>query len=164
MTDHCADVRDLLHAFWDSDWPRCMARYADGAVYEDPLLPEAVHGKQGILGILKYCHSWGTYRGEILSVFSTDRFATAELRIRGRVTSTPAGMPPSVVGKEFDFAECDVFEFDATGLVVRESIYADVYSFMQQMGLLPAPEAPETNPRDSSRQSRGDPDLVAPSR
>jgi hypothetical protein len=143
MSDHCAEVSDLLHAFWYSNWERCMSHFADDALYEDPLLPEPVRGKQGILDIYKYCHSWGTYRGEIRQVFCTDRLATAELRIRGKVTSPPAGMPDSVVGKEFDFAEADVFEFDSAGNVIRESIYADVYTFMQQMGQLSGPEQPQ---------------------
>ncbi len=136
MTDHCQDVRDLLAAFWESRWDDCIAHFSVDALYEDPLLPEPVHGKQGILDIFKYCHSWGTYRGEIRGIFCTDRLATAELRIRGRVTSPPDGMPDSVVGKEFDFAEADVFEFDDSGRVVRETIYADVYTLMRQLGQL----------------------------
>jgi hypothetical protein len=43
-------------------------------------------------------------------------------------------MSDSVVGKEFDFAEADVFEFDDSGRVVRETIYADVYTLMRQLG------------------------------
>ena len=123
-----------------------MSHFADEALYEDPLLPEPVRGKQGILDVFKYCHSWGTYQGEIRSVSCSDRMATAELRIRGGVTSPPEGMPASVVGKTFDFAEADVFEFDAAGRVVRETIYADVYTFMMQLGQLGEAAANESPP------------------
>ena len=131
LTDH---VRDLLVAFWQGDWDRTMEHFADDAIYEDPLLDEPVRGKQGILDVFKYCHAWGRIEGEIRSLVGDDRLAVAELRIRGTVIGPIDGLPDDVLGRNFDFAEADVFEFDAEGKVRRETIYPDVTRLMRQLG------------------------------
>lgn len=134
MSDRCDIVRRFLAAFWESRWEELMGFLADGAVYVDPLLPEPVHGKASIREVLAYCHEWGTYRGEILNVFGSGAFVTAELRIRGRVKKPPEGMSEAAVGKAFDFLEADVFEFDGDDRIVRETIYADALTLMNQLG------------------------------
>ena len=58
----------------------------------------------------------------------------AELRIAGRVTAAIDELPPDAVGKQFSFAETDVFELREDGLVGRMSIYADTMTFMKQVG------------------------------
>ena len=134
MSDRCDIIRRFLSAFWDSRWEELLGYLADDALYVDPLLPEPVRGKAAIRDVLAYCHDWGEYRGEILNVFGSGPFVTAELRIRGRVKKPPEGMTEAVVGKEFDFIEADVFEFDSGGRVVRETIYADALTLMHQLG------------------------------
>lgn len=111
-----------------------MGYFAEDALYVDPLLPEPVRGRQAIRDVLAYCHEWGTYRGEIVNLFGSGRFVTAELRIRGTVRKPPEGMSEAVVGKEFDFIEADVFEFGDDEKVVRETIYADALTLMRQLG------------------------------
>ena len=134
MSEHCETVRRYLTAFWDSRWEDLLACLADDAVYVDPLLPAAVRGKSAIRDVLAYCHEWGEYSGEIRNVFGSGSFVAAELRIRGRVKEPPEGMTGAVVGKEFDFIEADVFEFDENGLIVRETIYADGLTLERQLG------------------------------
>lgn len=131
LTDH---VRDLLDAFWQGDWDRTMQYFAEDAIYEDPLLAEPVRGRNGILDVFKYCHAWGRIEGEIRSLVGDDRIAAAELRIRGAVIGPIEGLPDDVVGRTFDFAEVDVFEFNADGKVQRETIYPDVTTLMRQLG------------------------------
>ena len=134
MSEQCEIVRRLLASFWDSRWEELMGYFAEDALYVDPLLPEPVRGRQAIRDVLAYCHEWGTYRGEIVNLFGSGRFVTAELRIRGRVRKPPEGMSEAVVGKEFDFIEADVFEFGDDDRVVRETIYADALTLMRQLG------------------------------
>jgi steroid delta-isomerase-like uncharacterized protein len=134
MNDKCELVERFLAAFWDSRWDELMGYLADDALYVDPLLPDPIHGKRAIRDVLAYCHDWGSYRGEIRNVFGSGRCVTAELRITGRVKKAPEGMSDAVVGKEFDFIEADVFEFDADGRIARETIYADALTLMRQLG------------------------------
>lgn len=134
QADTCTHIRDLLHAFWASDWKTLMPRFAEDAVYEDPLLPAPVRGRDEIQRVLAYCHHWATFNNEIRTVFGSGRMVAAELRIVGRVTATIDELPPDVVGKPFSFAETDIFELDENGLVSRMSIYADTMSFMRQVG------------------------------
>lgn len=134
MTDACSIVGRYLDAFWASRFEELLGYLAEDALYVDPLLPEPVRGREAIRDVLVYCHKWGSYRGEIISLFGSNRLAAVELRIRGVVTAAPDGMTEAVVGKDFDFAEVDVFELDESGLIARQTIYADGLSLQAQLG------------------------------
>ncbi len=134
MSAPTAAVRQLLEAFWVSDWERTMEHFADDAVYEDPLLPAPAAGKVAILDVFKYCHQWGRLEGEIRNIFGSGNLVVAELRLRGTVIGPIEGLPEDVVGKQFDFVEADVFEFDSDGKIHRESIYPDALTLMRQLG------------------------------
>jgi steroid delta-isomerase-like uncharacterized protein len=134
VTDPCEIVRDYLDAFWNCRWDELRELLAEDATYHDPLLVEPVLGREAVLEVLAYCHSWGTYEGAILSLFGSAGQVAAELRIQGVVTAPPDGMSEAVIGKTFDFAEVDVFDLDAHGRVSRQAIYADALSLTQQLG------------------------------
>lgn len=134
MTDLTERVRDLTVAFWQSDWDRTMQYFADDAIYEDPLLDDPVRGKADILDVFKYCHAWGRIEGEIRHLVGNDRIVMAELRIRGTVIGPIDGLPGDIIGRTFDFAEVDVFEFGADDTVRRETIYPDLTTLMRQLG------------------------------
>ena len=74
----------------------------------------------GVMGMLLLC----------LPLFSQGSSG----RILGTVTSPPQGMTNAVIGKEFDFIEADVFEFDEHDRIVRQTIYADALTLMNQLG------------------------------
>jgi hypothetical protein len=130
----CETVASYLGAFWELRWDDLLAHLDDRAVYVDPLLPAPVEGKEAICDVLVYCHEWGEYTGELVSIFGSDTHVAAELRIRGRVVKPPEGMSETVVGKTFDFVECDVFELNAEKKIVRQTIYADALSLQHQIG------------------------------
>jgi steroid delta-isomerase-like uncharacterized protein len=134
MSDRCELVRRYLAAFWESRWEELMGYLADDALYVDPLLPEPVRGKARIRDVLAYCHEWGEYRGEIVNVFGAGSYVVVELRLRGRVTAPPEGMSEAVVGRTFDFVECDLFELDSEDRIVRQMIYADGLTLERQLG------------------------------
>ena len=134
MNERCELVNRFLDAFWASRWDEVLDRLAADARYVDPLLPQPVSGREAIRDVLAYCHQWGTYHGEIQNLFGSGPFVTAELRIRGKVTSPPRGMTSAVIGKEFDFIEADVFEFDEHDRIMRQTIYADALTLMNQLG------------------------------
>ena len=134
MSSKTASVKMMLEAFWAGDWQAAMRHFAEGAVYEDPLLPEPAKGKAAILDVFRYCHKWGELEGEIRRLFGADDFVVAELRIRGTVIRPLRGMDESVVGKRFDFSEADVFEFNANGEILRETIYPDALTLLRQLG------------------------------
>lgn len=133
MPTKTEQVEHLLRAFWASDWDATMAPFAEDAVYEDPLLAEPAVGKTAILEVFRYCHEWGRLQGSIRNLIESDRCVAAELRIQGTVIGPIEGMSPNVVGKTFDFVEADVFEFNAEGLITRETIYPDVGTLLKQL-------------------------------
>ena len=132
--DWSALARSFLRGVWGSDWDLCRAMLAEKAVYEDPLLDAPVIGREQIIETFKLCHAWGRLDPILKQAFGGSRMAAAEFRVRGTVIAALLDLPPSAVGKSFDFAECDVFEFDDRNRIVRMSIYADVVSFMKQIG------------------------------
>jgi hypothetical protein len=129
-----ADIERFLRAFWSSDWDTCGPMLALDAIYEDPLLDEPVGGRGNILAVLRFCHSWSALDPRLRSLFGDGERFCAELRVIGTVTAAADGIPESSVGRAFDFAETDVFHV-ADGEIVRMSIYADVVSFQQQIGV-----------------------------
>ncbi len=138
MDDQAVDfpelARSFLRAVWGSDWGLCRRMLSEKAVYEDPLLEAPVIGREPIIETFKLCHAWGRLAPSLKRVFGGGRLAAAEFRVRGTVIAALLDLPQSAVGKSFDFAECDVFEFDGENRIARMSIYADVVSFMKQIG------------------------------
>lgn len=139
MDDQTADrsalARSFLQAVWGSDWQACRAMLSEAAVYEDPLLEAPIIGREPIIETFKLCHAWGRLDPRLKQVFSGGKMAAAEFRVHGTVIKALLDLPQSAVGKEFDFAECDIFEFDDQNLIKRMTIYADVASFMKQIGV-----------------------------
>jgi len=86
------------------------------------------------MDLLAYCHSWGHYHGEILNLFGDEQQVAVQLWISGEVIEAPEGMTDDVVGREFAFAECDIFEVDAGHRITKVSIYADVVTLQNQLG------------------------------
>lgn len=134
MTDRVDIVRRFLDAFYEERWDELASYVTDDVVYVDPLLPDPVVGKAELRAILAYCHSWGTYRGEVVNVFGSGPYVAVEQRIRGVVTAPPEGMSDAVVGKRFDFLEADVFELDDDDRIRRQTIYADALGLSRQLG------------------------------
>ncbi len=130
-------ARRFLEDVWASRWESCRDRLGERAVYEDPLLEDPVTGRDPIIDTFKLCHAWGILSPVLKNVFASGSMAAAEFQVKGRVKAALLGMPESAVGKSFDFPECDVFEFDGSGRIVRMTIYADVAGFMKQVGMLP---------------------------
>ena len=130
--ERATQVRALLNEFWASNWS-VMERFAPEALLVDPLMPGPVKGKAEILRTFKLCHSWAELHPELHNVFATERFGAAEFTVRGVVQAPLDGLPDTVVGAPFEFAEADIFQFDEQGLVIRMSIYADVAHFNQQL-------------------------------
>ncbi len=126
------DIERFLRAFWRCDWDSCGPMLALDAIYEDPLLDEAVSGRENILDVLRYCHSWSALDPQLRSLFGDGERFCAELRVVGTVTATADGIPESSVGRTFDFAETDVFHV-VNSQIVRVSIYADVVTFQLQI-------------------------------
>ena len=133
-TKACDVVEAYLDAFLKSRWDEVRPALADGCEVVDPLMPEPVKGKQAVMDLLAYCHSWGHYHGEILNLFGDEHQVAAQLWISGKVIEAPEGMPDEVVGREFAFAECDVFQLDDHHRITKVSIYADVVTLQNQLG------------------------------
>lgn len=127
-----ADIERFLRAFWASEWSFCERLLAEEAVYEDPLLPEPVRGRVEILEVFRFCHHWATLDPQLIALFGDGRGFCAELRIRGTIIAAVEGIPESAVGRQFDFAEVDVFQV-SNGTITRMSVYADVVGFQAQI-------------------------------
>ncbi len=135
--DRSALARSFLQGIWASDWEVCRSLLSENAIYEDPLLDAPIIGREPILDTFKLCHAWGRLAPRLKHVFSEGQMAAAEFRVQGTVIAALLDLPQSAVGKEFDFAECDIFEFDEANRIRRMSIYADVASFRKQIGAAP---------------------------
>ena len=133
-TKACDVVAAYLDAFINSRWDEVRPALADDCTVVDPLMPEPVKGKQEVMDLLAYCHSWGQYRGEILNLFGDEREVAVQLWISGEVIEAPEGMTDDVVGRKFGFAECDIFEVGDDHRITRVSIYADVVTLQNQLG------------------------------
>ena len=133
-TKACDVVEAYLDAFFNSRWDEVRPALAEDCVVVDPLMPDPVKGRQEVMDLLAYCHTWGHYRGEILNIFGDEQQVAVQLWISGRVVEAPEGMPEEVVGREFAFAECDVFELDGDHHITKVSIYADVVTLQNQLG------------------------------
>ncbi len=128
------EIETFLRAFWRSEFDVCSSMLASDAVYEDPLLDEPVCGREAILAVLEFCHSWAALNPTLLSLFGDGGLFCAELRIKGTITKAVEGIPVTSVGRYFDFAEADVFRVE--GEVIRGMrIYADVVGFQRQIGV-----------------------------
>jgi hypothetical protein len=128
----CSDIERFLRAFWTSQWDVCGPMLSIDAVYEDPLLAEPMRGRSAILDVFRYCHQWAALDPRLVSLFGDgDRFC-AELRVAGTIVAIADGIPEAAVGRQFDFAEADVFQVQG-GEIVRMSIYADVVGFQAQI-------------------------------
>lgn len=133
-TKACDAIRRYLDAFFEARWDDVMPALADDCILIDPLVPEPVRGKQAIRELLAYCHTWGHYRGEVINLFGDEHHVAVQLQISGRVIVAPEGMSADVVGREFSFVECDIFELDEEQRIVKETIYADVVTLQNQLG------------------------------
>jgi steroid delta-isomerase-like uncharacterized protein len=126
------DIERFLRAFWQSEWASCATMLAADAIYEDPLLDGPVSGRDNVLDVLRFCHSWSALEPRLRSLFGDGEYFCAELRVIGTITAAADGIPASSVGRTFDFAETDVFHV-LEGEIARMTIYADVVSFQQQI-------------------------------
>jgi steroid delta-isomerase-like uncharacterized protein len=126
------DIERFLRAFWESRWDACEQMLAPDAVYEDPLLDEPVRGRAQILEVFKFCHKWARLDPQLRAVLGDGRRFCAELRVRGTVIESVESIPPTSLGKSFDFAEADVFDVES-GMITRMSIYADLVTFQRQI-------------------------------
>jgi steroid delta-isomerase-like uncharacterized protein len=134
VTASCDLVRRYLDAFWASRWDELRELLAENVIYLDPLLPELIRGREAVLEVLAYCHSWGSYDGRIERLFGTASHVAAELSIHGVVTAPPEGMSKAVVGKAFRFFETDLFDIDPHGRISRQAVYADALGLSKQLG------------------------------
>lgn len=128
-------VQSFLQGVWESRWDVCLPILSEKAIYEDPLLDSPVLGRDAIIDTFKLCHAWGDLKPVLKNVFGDDRMVAAEFQVKGNVKAAMLGIPESAVGKSFDFAECDVFEFNDRNLIARMTIYADVAGFLKQLGM-----------------------------
>jgi steroid delta-isomerase-like uncharacterized protein len=134
-----------LTAFNAGDAERLLALLTDDAVWEEPAIGLAAHGPEQIrthLAALFTATPDIAY--EVTGGVVTDEYAVVEWVVTGTYQRDFLGLPPAA-GQPFTFRGVSVFEL-TNGHVRRYTEYWDAYTFLVQLGALPAPSpgAPST--------------------
>ncbi|MCD6029296.1 MAG: hypothetical protein K0S78_1470 [Thermomicrobiales bacterium] len=139
-------LAEWLVAFNAGDADRLLALLADDALWEEPAIGLAARGPDQILAHLDALFTAAPdIAYEVTDIVVTDDRAVLEWVVTGTYTSDFPGLPPAA-GQPFTFRGASVFEL-AGGKVLRYTEYWDAYTFLVQLGALPAPgAAPPSTP------------------
>jgi steroid delta-isomerase-like uncharacterized protein len=130
-------------AFNAGDPERLLALYAEDALWEEVAIGLAARGPDQIRAHLDRLFTAAPdIRYEVTSGFVTDDRAVLEWVVTGTYRADFPGLPPAA-GQPFSFRGASLFEL-ADGKIRRYTEYWDAYTFLVQLGALPAPAAAGT--------------------
>ena len=138
MADTKKIILQLLEEPWKGNWDVIDEYVAPGYVGHDPAEPGPIRGPDGFkANIQKYIDGFADAHITVDDqIAEGDKVVT---RLRGRATFTGEilGIPPN--GKVVEITGISIHRI-ADGKLVEHWANADLLSFMQQLGALPAPE------------------------
>ena len=135
-----------LLAEWEAamathDLDQILALFTADAVWQEVPLNVDAHGQDAIRA-----HLQGVFTAtadityDVAGGFATGDRMAAEWTVSGTVTGDFPGLPPGQ-GQRFSVRGTSIFEV-ADGKIVRYTEYWDAYTFLVQLGALPAPGTP----------------------
>jgi len=137
-----APIEDWLNV-WAVDPAGADTLYAADAILEDMAAGAAFHGLAEIKPHIEAEFAgFPDHTYEVTSAFVSGDRAAAEIVFTGTYTGTYAGLPPGT-GQAVSLRVAVFIEL-AGDQIRREAHYYDSYSFLVQLGLLPAPGAEAT--------------------
>jgi steroid delta-isomerase-like uncharacterized protein len=124
--------RRWIELFDRKDVAGLMQFYTDQSVNAQPHLPQPMRGRQAIQEHFdNIASTFPDLRMVTSSVVTNDDSVAMEWTFSG--THAPTGKRVSLAGVEF----C---KLNPQGLIIDQRGYFDVYSFMNQLGLIPQPQ------------------------
>ena len=132
-----------LAAFNAGDPDQLLALYTEDALWEEPAIGLAARGPDEIRAHLERLFTAAPDIGYAVtsSVVAGDG-AVVEWVVTGTYRADFPGLPPAA-GQPFSFRGASVFEM-TDGKIQRYTEYWDAYTFLVQLGALPAPAAAGT--------------------
>jgi steroid delta-isomerase-like uncharacterized protein len=130
-------TRDIIAA-WNSHDPEKFASFLiDDCVYEDVPMGVVNHGKEQVKAFVAVLFSAvPDVKMETTSLFTVGDWGACEYVMTGTQTGALGQFPAT--GKSFSVRGVSVVQF-RNGKFSRNSNYYDMVSWLQQLGLLPAP-------------------------
>ena len=131
-------LAEWLAAFNAGDPDRLLALYADDALWEEVAIGLAARGPEQIRAHLDNLFTaTPDIAYAVTDAVVTDDQAVLEWVVTGTYSSDFPGLPPAA-GQPFSFRGASVFEV-ADGHIRRYTEYWDAFTFLVQLGALPAP-------------------------
>jgi steroid delta-isomerase-like uncharacterized protein len=133
-------LAEWLAAFNAGDADQLLALYADDALWEEPAIGLFASGQDQIRA-----HLDNLFRAapdiayEVTNAVVTEDGAVLEWAVTGAYAADFPGLPPAA-GQPFSFRGASVFELEDGG-IRRYTEYWDAFTFLVQLGALPAPGA-----------------------
>jgi len=139
MATDLEKMMDDYSSAWNShDVERILSFFTDDVVYEDLAEGKVCRGKKELKDYVSSMFiDMPDVKVERKSSFTTRNWSAGEWVTSGTFAhSSIPGMPAT--GKSFSVRGASIIEF-RKGKISRESAYWNMTSFMQQVGLMPAP-------------------------
>ena len=140
MATDAKKMSNEFNAAWNShDINRIKEFYTDDCVFEDLALGVVCHGKKELTDhINMLLADIPDLKWEVTSAFGTNDWQGNEWIMSGTFahSSTP-GMPAT--GKTFSVRQAGIYQL-RNGKYVRETVYMNMVTFLQQVGLMPTPQ------------------------
>jgi steroid delta-isomerase-like uncharacterized protein len=115
--------------------------FAEDGVYEDVASGNRFEGREAIKGFLNQNFvAVPDFKVEVTQVFSTGGMVTCEWIMSGTQTGDYPDLPAT--GKHFSVRGASVAEVQG-GRIVRWTDYYDMFTFLQQLGVVPTPGSPQ---------------------
>jgi steroid delta-isomerase-like uncharacterized protein len=132
-------IKEWAAAWSAADLDRVMALYTDDAFFEEVPTNPGVHGKDEIRAAFAEALAvLSDARVTVTSGFQTGNRAAAEGTLSASYTGEIPGLPPGT-GQAVLVRFAAILELE-DDKIRRETDYFDFYSFLVQIGALPAPE------------------------
>jgi steroid delta-isomerase-like uncharacterized protein len=131
-------MNDYVAAWNSHDAERILSFCADDVVFEEVPMGKVFRGKKEAKDFISNTFtSFPDFKIELKSGFNAGDWGSGEWVMSGTFAkSNMPGMPAT--GKKFSIRGASIMEF-RKGKISRESMYWNLASFLQQVGLMPAP-------------------------
>jgi steroid delta-isomerase-like uncharacterized protein len=131
-------MNDYVAAWNSHDAERILSFCTDDVVFEQVAMGKVNKGKQEAKDFISSTFtSFPDFKIELKSGFNAGDWGAAEWVMSGTFAqSSIPGMPAT--GKKFSVRGASIIEF-RQGKISREAMYWNLASFLQQVGLMPAP-------------------------
>ena len=137
-TDAKKMANDCNKAWNSHDVNKILEFYTDDCVFEDLGTGSVCHGKKEFTDYINNLFTdLPDVKWEVKSAFGNDDWAGIEWIFAGTQTHTIKAMPVlPVTGKTFSLRIVGIHQL-RKGKYTRETVYANMVTFMQQLGLMP---------------------------